>query len=201
MRLRFTIVQEYVTGARVLANRASELERSIQAGGPPAAEQVAEYRACAVGAVPQAAAAIEAELSEVLMHGPQHDVVDNPENTAARKFLEPLFDSIDKTPIVMNRWKLVLHLLKKPPMNTGVSPCQDACLLFKMRNELVHYKSEWDDAGNVLNHDKKRKFAVPASIPGHTQFPLSVLGAALAQWGHKTAQDFLVEIKRLLASA
>jgi hypothetical protein len=47
------------------------------------------YVACVVDAVIPAAAALEAEISEVLLHGPSHHLASNGQIATARDFLSP----------------------------------------------------------------------------------------------------------------
>jgi hypothetical protein len=199
MQVRFTIVTQYVTGALLLADRAKELEGQLKTATKPTRTQLDEYRALVVGAVLQAAAAIEGELGEVLMHGPKHLLGGNaPENAEAVAFLAPLRDVIDRTSGVLERWNLVLHLLRKPMMITGAQPYQDAAILIAVRNELVHYKSHWVGNDSLLDAPKKLKFAVPPFVSQDPRFPLQYLSAALAQWAHLTARDFLAATKAIL---
>jgi len=89
------------------------------------------------GAIMQATAALESEIWEVMVYGPGHHLGSNGIDMAARDLLAPLAEMIDGES-VLDRYRLVLHLLNKQPLGRGRQPWQDAELVVRLGNELVH---------------------------------------------------------------
>jgi hypothetical protein len=92
-------------------------------------------------------------------------------------------------------YKVILHLLNRPPLVEGEQPSQDMAVLVKLRNELIHYKSKW---GKALDRQKfflglkQRRLARPPFVSAHCNFfPHQLLGAAYAAWSVRTAVAFL----------
>src|ERR1700712_4335475 len=110
LQSRYSFPAQFVAGAGLLVDWAAELDPCVQ----PTAAQNAEHRALIVGAVLQAASAIEATLTEVLMHGPEHHLGGGETNDKTVAFLAPIAEIVDKSGGVLERWDLLLHLLGKP---------------------------------------------------------------------------------------
>ncbi len=82
---RYSFTAQFLRGGAIFARRAHEIEASASVSE----ELRSEHVACVVGAITQAAAALEAEIYEVLIHGPGHHLGSNGINTTARGFLLP----------------------------------------------------------------------------------------------------------------
>lgn len=189
---RYSFTAQFLRGAAIFARRAHEIEGSAGTSMPE--EAASEHVACVVGAVTQAAAALEAEIYEVTIHGPGHHLGSNGTDVAARNFLGPLADTIDGEP-TLHRYELVLHLLRKPALDKGVQPYKDADLLIRLRNELIHYKSKWSeqmDRQRIFSRLQQLRLAKPAFVSPHANFfPHRCLSASLASWSVNTAVGFL----------
>jgi len=135
---RYSFTAQFLRGGAIFTHRAYEIEAGADASISD--ELRSEQVACVVGAVTQAAAALEAEISEILIHGPGHHLGSNGVDATARDFLSPLASAIDREP-TLRRYDLVLHLLGKPALK-GARPYQDADLLTRLRNELIHLQIE-----------------------------------------------------------
>jgi hypothetical protein len=188
---RYSFTSQFLRGAAIFTRRADEIET----GGGSITEQLAsEHMASVVGAVTQSAAALEAEISEVAIHGPGHHLGSNGLDASARSFLNPLADLIDREP-TLRRYDLVLHLLSKPAFDKGSSPYQEAALLIRLRNELIHYKSPWSEqiASSALFAQLERfRFSLPAFVrPSENFFPRRCLVAGIASWSVTTASAFV----------
>jgi hypothetical protein len=90
---RYSFTAQFLRGATILARRAHEID-----GTSISEELQSEHMACVVGAITQATAALEAEISEVTVHGPGHHLGSNGINAAERDFLLPLAKTIDSEP-------------------------------------------------------------------------------------------------------
>jgi hypothetical protein len=93
---RYSFTAQFLRGSAIFARRAHEIEKLKDASE----ELQADHLALVVGAITQAAAALEAEISEVLIHGPGHHLGSNGVNSGARDFLFPLAETIDREPPV-----------------------------------------------------------------------------------------------------
>lgn len=188
---RYSFTAQFLRGGAIFARRAHEIEADADAS---VSEQLrSEHRAYVVGAVTQAAAALEAEISEVLIHGPGHHLGSNVDATG-RDFLLPLADTIYREP-TLRRYDLVLHCVRKPPFERGAYPYQVADLLTRLRNELIHYKSKWGeqmDGVNVFSRLEQLGFDKPAFMSPHANFfPHRCLSASLASWSVTTGVEFI----------
>jgi hypothetical protein len=187
---RYSFTAQFLRGGAIFARRAHEIE----AGADVSDDLRSEHAACVVGAVTQAAAALEAEISEVLIHGPGHHLGSNGINATARDFLLPLADIIDGER-TLRRYELVLHLLHMPAFDRGAHPYQIADLLIDLRNELIHYKSKWGDQmerAKVFARLQELKFDKPTFMSPHTNFfPHRCLSASLASWSVTAGVDFI----------
>jgi hypothetical protein len=187
---RYSFTAQFLRGGAIFARRVHELE--ADADESVSEELRSEHRAYVVGAVTQAAAALEAEISEVLIHGPGHHLGSTGVDASARDFLLPLADTIDGEP-TLRRYDLVLHCLRKPSFDRGAYPYQVADLLTRLRNELIHCKSKWGeqmDGAKVFSRLEQLGFDKPAFMSAHTNFfTHRCLSASLASWSVTTASN------------
>src|SRR5882724_3052709 len=187
---RYSFTAQFLRGGAIFARRAHEIETNATVSD----ELRSEHLACVVGAVTQAAAALEAEIYEVLIHGPGHHLGSNGINATARDFLLPLAETIDGEP-TLRRYELVLHLLQKPALDRGARPYQIADLLIALRNELIHYKSKWGEQMNrakLFARLQQLKFERPHFMSPDTNFfPHRCLSASLASWSVNTGGEFI----------
>ena len=95
---------------------------------------------------------------------------------------------------VLGRYRLVLHLLNKTRLAKGEQPWQDADLVVRLRNELVHYKSRWGkelDRSKLLSALQKKGFTKPPFIQGSPNFfPHECLSAGCASWSVQSCVGF-----------
>src|SRR5205085_1914863 len=95
-----------------------------------------------VGSVMQSAASLESEIWEIYNHGPGHHLGSNGVDQQARDLLLPYAKKLERKP-ALEKYRVVLHLLGKAPMDPDEEPVQDAMLVIGLRNEIMHYKSRW----------------------------------------------------------
>lgn len=192
MDVRYSFTAQFLRGATLFARRSREIEDSE--GQTITEDLISEHRACVVAAIMQSAAALESEMSEILLHGPGHHLGSDRNDHRAHDFLIPLADIIDDEP-TLNRYDLVLHLLNKPPLNHDVNPYQDTNLLIKLRNEIIHYKSKWGEEmerQKLFTSLKNLRFEKPKFVSPHTNFfPHQFLSASCASWVVITATNFI----------
>jgi hypothetical protein len=76
------------------------------------ADRVA-HQSHVVSAIMQACASLEAEIWEVLAHGPGHHLGSNGIDRAARDLLGPVAELVDRHRDTLARYEIVLHLLHR----------------------------------------------------------------------------------------
>jgi hypothetical protein len=152
------------------------------------------HRGYAVGSIMQATAVLECEIWEVMVYGPGHHLGSNGTDVAAREFLAPMADLIDREG-PLTRYRRVLHLLKKEPLDTGGAIWENAKLVVQLRNELMHYKSKWSselERTKFLNRLQDMKHPKPPFVPSlGSFFPYECLSAACASWAVQSCIGFL----------
>lgn len=137
----------------------------------------------------QSTAALGAEIHEICVFGPGAYLGTNSVDIAARELLNPLAKLIDKQR-VLERFDLVLHLLRLPSIEKGQPLFQNVATLVEVRNALTHYKSHWteDDAANQSLSNKLRflkNHRPPFVSSGAKFFPDQCLSAECAGWAIK----------------
>lgn len=197
--LRYSFTTQFLQGAAMFTRRA----RAIEELDPSAmTEQLrVEHKACVVAALMQAAASLESEIYEVITHGPGHHLGSDRNDRAAVAFLKPLADAVDHQP-TLDRYVLVLHLLRKPPLDTGAEPYQSADLLMRARNEIVHYKSRWGkdmEGKKVYARLERLRLREPPFATGYRPFfPGRFLSSSAATWATSSAAGFICHYFSLL---
>jgi hypothetical protein len=189
---RSSFTAQFIVGAGLYADRAAALEASAT----EVVRERAEHRSAVVSAVLQAVAGIEAELGEVLLHGPAHYRGSSELNHRGAAALAPHVKAIERQAGVLARWKEVLRVLGVT-LDVGRHPGQSTALLIGLRNELTHHKSTWGgELGrrNLLAALMRKRFALPPWVPSEglvNDFPARVLVASCARWATETAAAFL----------
>jgi hypothetical protein len=95
---------------------------------------------------------------------------------------------------ILEKYQLALVMAGKPELSTGAKPYQDAALVIKIRNELMHYKPK--SLGGELQHklEKQLKAKFPENElmaeSGNPYFPDKCLGYGCATWAVKSVIDF-----------
>jgi hypothetical protein len=190
-RFRFTV--PFLCGAALMSRLAFEIEHANP--DDISEESRTAHRSYVVGAIMQATAALETEIWDFAVYGPGHHLGSDQIDQRAKAFLSPLVELIDGQD-TMSRFETVLHLLGKPSLPRGQQPWQDAELVIRLRNELVHYKSRWGEelAGQKLFkalHQKKLPRPPFVSACGANFFPHQCLSASYAAWAVESCAAFL----------
>jgi hypothetical protein len=196
---RYSFPAQFLRSSARFARRCAKIEND--AGNSADDPTIDEHRGLVTATIMQSVAALEAECAEIVTHGPGHHLGSDRTDTIAREFLMPLADVLDRLP-TLDRCKMILHLLGRPKLEKGKPPWQDMALLIKLRNELVHYKSEWSNDSKrrqLVGDLEKMKFPVPPFIQqSMSLFPLKILSAACAGWSVHTVARATNEFYDLL---
>jgi hypothetical protein len=190
--VRSSFTGQFLMAAAMQARGAAEIESKPTV--TVSDDDKVAHRGYVVGAIMQATAALECEIWEVMVYGPGHHLGSNGIDSEARNFLAPVADLIDGES-VLERYNVVLHLLGKSCLNRGEQPWQDAALVVRLRNELVHYKSRWGEElerSKLFRALKDKNHSKPPFIEGSANFfPYECLSAACASWAVNTCVAFL----------
>lgn len=188
---RYSFTAQFIVGSALLTKRAIEIELITT----PSAHQKAEHMALVVGAITQATASIESALDEVLQHGPGPQLgasEKDPQMLACLKSNAPM---IDRAQGSLERWDTVLRVLGRPLLARGEQSFYNTNLLVGLRNELIHYRSDWDGQmkrKKLLDRLRSKRFAPPPFMSPHSNdFPHLILSAACATWAYQSAAKFL----------
>lgn len=192
MDLRSSLTGQFLMAAASQATASVSIERKRPS--EVSGDEQTIHRGFVIGAIMQATAALECEIWEVMTYGPGHHLGSNGTDMEARDFLAPAAEMIDGES-VLERYRLVLHLLEKPPLDRSRSPWQDAALVVRLRNELVHYKSRWQsqmDGSKLFSALRAKGHPRPPFIsPGSSFFPYCCLSGSCASWAVQSCLDFL----------
>ena len=172
LQIRYTFTAQFLMAAGMHARLAAEFERK-KPEQVDEADRVA-HRGYVVSAIMQSVASLESEIWQVMTYGPGHHLGSNGVDLKARTFLEPIVQSIERLE-VLQKYKLVLHLLQKEPLPPA--PWNNARIAVKLRNEIVHYKSKWDEEferGKLFRSLQGLKHRKPPFLPSgkNLYFPL-----------------------------
>lgn len=177
-------------GASALSRAAFEIE-ALQV---VTEEQKVAHAGYVIGAIVETVSALETEAWELLNYGPGHHKGTTAANQIPREFLRPLADMVDGED-VLTRYRTILHLLQKPELDCSAQPWQDAALLVRLRNEIVHYKSK---SGGELARVKfiraleNKNMPSPPFHDGRLDFfPHRCLSASCAAWSVESGTAFL----------
>jgi len=189
---RTSLTGIFLGASAIFAKRAFEIE----AENPSAIGEdlKLEHRGLVLAAIMQSVASLEAEIYEVVEHGPGHYLGSNGTDADAQKFLKPMAAAIDSMK-TLTRYDLVLHLLNKEPLPHGNALWAHTHLLIKLRNSVVHYKSEFNqkiERKDILKSLRYLDHNKPSFVPEHAPFfPHQLLSAECAGWAACTALSFL----------
>jgi hypothetical protein len=195
----------HLVGAAMHAKRAHTIEAAHTAVQPIPKfdlEAYYEHRASVIGALIQSAAAVEAAANEVFL-----DAIDN--QRSAQHFsgadltaLKGAWTAGVERLAPLDKCNVILATLRRPPLVAGSAPLQDARLLFKVRNELMHAKTQ--TVVTQTNHPgttpSRQKFEAqlgqrftdnPLAGPGNAYFPDRMFSAGCARWAVASAVTYL----------
>ncbi len=193
MDIRYSFTAQFALAAASQSLEAFAIEAKLPTEVSESDET--RHRGYVVGAIMQSVAALESEVWEVMVHGPGHHLGSNGTDVAAKAMLGPMADLIDRQD-VLSRFATVLHVLGKPRLDTDGQVYENAALLVRLRNELVHYKSKWGselESGKLIAAIKRKRHRRPPFRPatGVMFFPHHCLSAECAAWAAESSVAFL----------
>lgn len=185
--------------ALIFAKDAQKIEEAVGSNRAND-EQLHRHNAYVIGCVMSSVAFLESLINEFF--------VDVKDSTRA-KYLKNLkqdrceriaqlseIEGVDRFN-VLEKYQIVLGALDADKLSKGSNPFQDANLLIKLRNALVHYKPKWLPAGEELDEEKymkkylSGKFAInPLVGDRNTFWPYKCLSAGCAKWAVESSVSF-----------
>jgi len=199
---------QHLWAARRSARESRELEASL-AGTHSAS---VELEAVSTNAVLLSVAFIEASVNEVLQ-----DVAESePGNLNSRcagidedaaALIRELWTKPAKLERagILDKYQISLTACRRLPFDRGANPYQAASKLIELRNALVHFKPEWQMAGEEHALKKQLSNLFPGSSifagPVHPWYPSVCLASGCAEWAHTTATELVDEWWRRMGLA
>lgn len=198
---RWSLSPHYLWGARHLATKADEIERR----GPNKEPAIfIEHRAYVSGAIFSAVAFLEAAINECLK-----DIVDGQNaysaavNNDIRRCIAVFWDLTEgdnqSTFSVLEKYQLVLRCCGQEALKPGEPPYQDANLVIRLRNKLMHYKTATHNVGDEedgFSRGLAAKFVgnrLLADLENVVFFPDKCLSSSCAKWAVQSVKHLADE--------
>jgi hypothetical protein len=197
-------VRTYLSGTSLLgAAHLTSLARNAEQEKPQRAldELLSQHRIYVVAAVLSAVAALEGTINELFA-----DAIDHPEgrakelNAEARNRLAKGYTGGVERASVLEKFQMALLLAAREPFDKGLQPYQDAALLIKLRNALVHFEPGWvvtigwnKQLEDFAKHLHMKFSENPLAGSGNPFFPDRCLGSGCAEWAVRATEAFLVD--------
>lgn len=181
------------------ANHFAQLTAAIEGKHEGRSRFDIEHRTYATNAILSSVAFMEAAVNELFQ-----DAADNHQS-----YIEPLSSEVraamatlwkvteerNRSPFsILEKYQVALTCAQKDAFPEGELPYQDANLLVKLRNELVHYKPHTLGGSEIHNLEKKlsNKFTPNALMDGagNPFFPDKCLGHGCALWTVNASRNF-----------
>lgn len=193
----------HIKAAARFARLSAALERAYD--GNYTGEKPSEHQGYVMGAVVFSACFLEATVNEVFADA-DHNVrrlVEQLDPMIVSRLRSMWRLGVPRTAgySIMEKFQVALALAGKPELEKGQRPYQDADLVVKLRNLLVHYEPEWittaahQVSGAVVEHRMEKllkgKFPIsPFSGAGNAFFPKKCLGHGCARWAVESSIAF-----------
>lgn len=192
MHSRFNFTYNFLIGAASQTRLAIEIDKK---GLQATEHERLQHLGYVSGAIMQAVAALESEVWSLLNHGPGHHLGSNGLDKNGAETLLIVADSFEKQSI-LDRYDLVLQLLRRKKLDTGKQPTQDTKLVIGLRNEITHFKSIWSpevDSKKLFLALASKDSNPPSFHPktGLNFFPLQCLNYNRAKWALETVVLFI----------
>ncbi|MBL7663292.1 hypothetical protein JNK13_11135 [bacterium] len=198
MRVSYSIACQYLAASELFIREAILLESNFNNSLIPEEQvRIAEikHKGLISAVIMQCCAALESSIYQVVHDGPGWHKGSNGINLDQKNYLNKFKDLIDKTQGVVERFKVVLDLLKLEPLDLGKNPNQSVIILVALRNELVHFKPvaviPFDD--EKLLKKLKSLNLNESPFPGAKSifFPNACLSADCGKWSLESTVNFL----------
>jgi len=202
IRMRSYYSRYHLWAAAHFARSCGRIERERETGFHM------DHRAYATATIIESVAFLEAAINELLADAADGHHTEGwtgvLEDSALMR-MQRMWPQISRASM-LDKYQITLTLADKDPLNTGSNPYQDASLLIKLRNRLVHFRPESllagqpDDAvgDHEIERGLKKKFEANRLLKasGNPWFPDKCLGHGSSEWAVRSslafADDFFV---------
>lgn len=184
-KLRTNLALHHLFAACRFTARILQLERENK--GKPFGEFWDEILHNALGVLTLSTAALETFANELYFEG------NGLKDTFNNKTAEILGDLIDRQP-VLSKYELILAARTSNSLSYGTPVVQNVQLLIELRNQVIHFRPEWD--GEDGKHAKLSKrlnhrFAPSPYLTGENLFPRAWASGAFASWALNSTIVFI----------
>ena len=202
---------DHLIGALQLARQAYEVETGWRTLGIPPGRGIprtpgtppfhpsAIYRANVVGSLISSVACVEANINEFFSNA--HDRIISPTSILTEDVLGNLGSKWEDQKVrrlpSLDKYQTALAAANLPALDAGRVPFQDVKLLIQLRNSMVHFKPQLQEAGAM---DRKVETALRGKFetnPLATQklFPYYLLSFSAARWAANATLKFVREFR------
>jgi hypothetical protein len=192
VRLRADQSVAHLRGAALFAGECRPLEEEYT--WPAASEVLLRHGAFASAAVMLAVAAVEAFANELYADALVGFSSSVPDIRRYSQSIPVVWDTVERAPLV-RKLDWMLQMVRVDPLPSAVDPAQSVTLLIRLRNCLVHYKTEWtDDALQSERLESQLLGRFPnntLSTAGQQYFPYRCLGYGAGCWAVETVLAYV----------
>lgn len=177
----------HIIAAAQFARNAGELESSY--AGKPFDDFYQDIASCVMASIFFSVAALEAGINELFTDA-SITIAEQTESLTRE-----IWTQYEAKTSVLDKYNLALMLKNNEKLDKGNAGFQNAELLIRLRNALVHSKPEWShENGKHKNIEKQLagKFATsPFMTSGDVFFPKQCMSHACAEWAVRSARNFM----------
>jgi hypothetical protein len=189
MRTRINFGVPHLLSAALFSRATKALEVKHQ--GEPLGEFWEDVLAQATAAVFTSVAGLESYANELFA---DHQWMFP---TIRSDLVKALWDVYERKTL-LEKFDLALTLQQLPPLDRKAQSFQDADLLIRLRNSLVHFKPEWED--ERVKHDRLsaellKRFPSSPFTPGAPLFPMAWASHACTAWAVTSVLTFIQEFE------
>jgi hypothetical protein len=196
---RDRLSRHHIISAHHFAESAEDIEAH---GGDVPQEDKWRYRAYVTAAVLSSVAYMSASINELYLEVSKLSQAGQP---TVRRELDLLIEAWPKISRVqvLQRYQLALAVADADQYNPDRMPYLDADNLIRLRDSLLSYDIEWDDARgkhHTLEQRLHKKFSPSPLVSSHRPwFPDRCLSSGCAKWAVKTVQVFTNDFYKRMA--
>ena len=184
-RSRTNLALHHLFAACRLSARVKQIE--AENAGQPFGEFWEEILQCSLGVAMLSVAALESYANEMYFEGA---VLKPGINAAAAAELSEIVDKEQ----ILRKYAIALAITSAKRMDMGTSNVQNAAVLIRLRNAVVHFRPEWfddQDEHGKLSKQLASKFQPSPFLPNEPIFPRAWASHSFTVWALKSTVAFL----------
>jgi len=180
------------------AMREAELAGRMEATHAGQSRFDVEHRGHVLSSIVASAAFLEAMVNELYQdaaddHAPPDGYI-TPLSASCRRLMAELWRSTDGGMLKeIPKYEMLLAFAEAPALDRGAQPYQDASLVIRLRNAILHYRPEnvsVVDEAHAMEQRLRGKFEENALMAGsgNSWWPDHALGYGAATWAHRAVK-------------